>query len=264
MVQRVVDRRPRAGHPQPRHPPRHKRPQRRQCAASHGVSRLQHRKPHTGTELTQALAPYFLDWAAHPDYDNYWKQWSIEENYPNIQVPALTVAAWYDIFQGGSLRNYLGLKAHAGNESARSGQHLLMMIGGHAGGGSHIGTVDFGPAAAEYDENTVILEWYDYLFQGKQNDFATDPVKIFVMGENKWRYEDAWPLERAKSTRYFLHSSGKANSSSGDGALSAPPPNPRSPIHSPTIPLIPFPRQAAHSVAIRVHLARRPARSEGS
>ncbi len=95
------------------------------------------------------------------------------------------------------------------------------MIGGHAGGGSHIGTVDFGPAAAEYDENTVILEWYDYLFQGKQNDFATHPVKIFVMGENKWRFEDAWPLERARSTRYLLHSAGKANSSSGDGVLSA-------------------------------------------
>ena len=125
----------------------------------------------------------------------------------------------YDIFQGGSTRNYLGLKAHAGNESARSGQHLLMMIGGHAGTGSHIGTVDFGPAAAEYDEYKVILEWYDYLFLGKQNDFAAHAVKIFVMGENKWRFEDAWPLERAKSTRYLLHSEGKANSSSGDGAL---------------------------------------------
>ena len=176
-------------------------------------------KPRTGVELTHALAPYFLDWAAHTEYDSYWRQWSIEENFQNIQVPALTVAAWYDIFQGGSLRNYLGLKAHAGNEAARTGQHLLMMIGGHAGGGSHIGTVDFGPAAAEYDENTTILEWYDYLFLGKQNDFATHPVKLFVMGENKWRFENAWPLQRAKSTRYLLHSDGKANSSSGDGAL---------------------------------------------
>ena len=40
------------------------------------------------------------------------------------------------------------------------------------------------------------------------------------MGENKWRFEDAWPLDRAKSTSYLLHSNGKANSSSGDGALS--------------------------------------------
>jgi len=114
----------------------------------------------------------------------------------------------------------VGLKAHAGNEAARVGQHLLVTIGGHAGGGSHIGTVDFGPAAAEYDENKVILEWYDYLFLGKQNDFATHPIKLFVMGENKWRFEDAWPLDRAKSRRYLLHSAGKANSSSGDGALS--------------------------------------------
>ena len=177
-------------------------------------------RPRTGAELTQTLAPYFLDWAAHSDYDSYWKQWSIEENFQNIQISALTVAAWYDIFQGGSLRNYLGLKAHAGNEAARVGQHLLVTIGGHAGGGSHIGTVDFGPAAAEYDENKVILEWYDYLFLGKQNDFATHPIKLFVMGENKWRFEDAWPLDRAKSRRYLLHSAGKANSSSGDGALS--------------------------------------------
>ena len=172
---------------------------------------------------TRRLAPYFLDWLAHPTYDGYWKQWSIEENYANIQVPALTIAAWYDIFQGGSLRNYVGLKAHAGNEAARNGQRLLVTIGGHAANGQKIGDVDFGPAAADYDENAITFEWYDYLFQGKQNEFATtSPCKIFVMGENKWRNEDAWPLERAKETSYFLQSSGKANSAAGDGSLFRP------------------------------------------
>jgi putative CocE/NonD family hydrolase len=169
---------------------------------------------------TEKLAPYFLDWLAHPDYDAYWKQWSIEENYANIQVPALTIAAWYDIFQGGSLRNYLGLKAHAGNEAARSGQRLLITIGGHAGGGQKIGEVDFGTEANEFNENEITVEWYDYLFQGKQNIFAKTPVRIFVMGENKWRNEDVWPLQRAKETRYFLQSTGKANSAAGDGVLS--------------------------------------------
>jgi uncharacterized protein len=174
----------------------------------------------TGTELTRALAPYFLDWLAHPNYDDYWKQWSIEENYARIQVPALTVAAWYDLFQGGSLRNYMGLKAHAGNEAARNGQHLIVAIGGHSGFGRKVGAVDFGPDAA-FDENAVTLDWYDYLFKGKQNQFANGkPVRIFVMGENKWRDEDSWPLDRAKQTKYFLHSAGKANSASGDGALS--------------------------------------------
>ena len=47
------------------------------------------------------------------------------------------------------------------------------------------------------------------------------PVKIFVMGRNAWRDEDDWPLARAKNTRYYLHSEGKANTLSGDGVLSA-------------------------------------------
>ena len=175
----------------------------------------------SGSQMTHELAPYFLDWLAHPTYDSYWKQWSIEENYEKIQVPALTIAAWYDIFQGGSLRNFVGLKEHAGSETARSAQRLLVTIGGHAGGGRKIGDVDFGPAAMDYDENTITLDWYDYLFQGKQNQFASqNPVRIFVMGKNEWRDEPAWPLARAKQTSYFLQSAGKANSASGDGVLS--------------------------------------------
>jgi putative CocE/NonD family hydrolase len=86
-----------------------------------------------GAVLTRVLAPYFLDWLDHPAYDSYWKQWSIEENFASIQVPALTIAAWYDLFQGGSLRNYLGIKAHGGSEAARNGQRLLIAIGGHSG-----------------------------------------------------------------------------------------------------------------------------------
>ena len=173
----------------------------------------------TGADLTRTLAPYFLDWVNHPTYDSYWKQWAIDENYANIQVPALTIAAWYDIFQGGSLRNFVGLKEYAGNAAARSAQRLLVTIGGHAGTGRNIGTVDFGPAAAEYDENEITLAWYEYLFLGKQNQFAGKPVRIFVMGENKWRDEDSWPLERARSTRFDLHSSANANSTSGNGKL---------------------------------------------
>jgi putative CocE/NonD family hydrolase len=171
-------------------------------------------------DLTRQIAPYFLDWASHPLYDDYWKQWSIEEDFSRIQVPALTIAAWYDIFQGGSLRNFVGLQKNAGNEAARKGQRLLVTIGGHAGGGEKIGAVDFGPEALQYDETNITLDWYDFLFLGKQNQFASDkPVRIFVMGENKWRDEAAWPLPEAKEMKYLLRSSGKANSAAGDGVL---------------------------------------------
>ncbi len=168
---------------------------------------------------TARFAPYYLDWLDHPAYDSYWKQWAIEERYSSIQVPALTIAAWYDIFQGGSLKNYLGLKTGAGSDVARAGQRLMVIVGGHAGNGPKVGAVDFG-ADSHFDEDAVTLDWYDYLLLGRQNEFATGkPVKLFVMGENKWRDEDGWPLQRAKETHYFLRSGGKANSISGDGAL---------------------------------------------
>ena len=40
------------------------------------------------------------------------------------------------------------------------------------------------------------------------------------MGTNRWRDENEWPLARTQWQRYYLHSRGRANSASGDGALS--------------------------------------------
>jgi putative CocE/NonD family hydrolase len=178
-------------------------------------------EPPSSASLTDSLAPYFLDWLAHPSYDEYWKRWSIEEHYGDITVPALTTAAWYDIFQGGSLRNYIGMKGKAANAAARDGQRLLVIIGGHAGSGRKIGDVDFGPAAANSEEDPITLRWYDFLLKGMQNEFAKEKrVKIFVMGTNEWRQEDDWPLARARITKYFLHSTGNANSLRGAGTLS--------------------------------------------
>jgi putative CocE/NonD family hydrolase len=182
-----------------------------------------------GAEATAELAPYYLDWLAHPDYDAYWKQWSIEEHFSDIQVPALHIGGWYDIFLAGTLRNYMGIKAHGGTDEARKGQRLLVQIGGHAGFGRRIGDVEFGDDALKFPSTDVVLAWYDYLFKGVQNEFATVPVRIFVMGENKYHQESDWPPPEAKLTRYFLHSGGSANSLRGDGGLSLTPPKKETP-----------------------------------
>jgi len=199
-----------------------------QTNALHGISTLPLSeyplfplpKSSSENELLRSLAPYFLDWLAHPSYDDYWKRIAIEEHYGDIRVPSLTVAAWYDIFLGGSLRNYIGLREHAADDSARQSQRLLVTIGGHAGSSQKIGDVDFGPAAP-FDEDAVTLDWYDHLFKNAANKFAGPKrVQIFVMGSNQWRDEDDWPLARARDTKYFLHSAGKANTVTGDGLLS--------------------------------------------
>jgi uncharacterized protein len=172
---------------------------------------------------SEGLAPYFTDWLAHPDFDGYWKQWSIEDHYAQIQVPVLSFAAWYDIFLGGSLKNFVRLKTEAGTESARHGQRLEVTVGGHAGGSDNprVGAVNFGEKLP-IDEDALMLRWYDWLLKGEANGIEHEkPVKIFVMGKNEWRDEDDWPLARAKNTRYFMHSSGAANGLAGNGSLSA-------------------------------------------
>jgi len=168
------------------------------------------------------LAPYFTDWLAHPNYDDYWKPWSIEDHYAQIQVPVFSMGAWYDIFLGGTLRNYARLKNEAGTEAARRGQRLMIYVGGHAGGTAvgKIGAVDFGDKLP-FDVEEVTLRWYDSLLKGTVNEFDHEkPVRIFVMGKNDWREEIDWPLERAKATRCYLRSTKPANGLAGGGALS--------------------------------------------
>jgi len=168
------------------------------------------------------LAPYFTDWLAHPDYDDYWKPWSIEDHYSQIQVPVFSLGAWYDIFLGGTLKNFAGLRKEAGTEAARRGQRLQIYVGGHAGGSENrkVGALDFGDKLP-FDLDEAVLGWYDSLLKGvaKGSD-QQKPVRIFVMGKNEWRDEDEWPLERAKTTRYYLHSIKSANGLEGGGTLS--------------------------------------------
>jgi uncharacterized protein len=168
------------------------------------------------------VAPYFTDWLAHPNFDEYWKEISIEDHYAQIQVPVFNLGAWYDIFLGGSLKNYARLKTEASTEAARKGQRLLVFVGGHAGGwdSRKVGAVDFGEKLP-IDGSEIMLRWYDWLLKGEANGVEREkPVKIFVMGKNEWREEDDWPIARAKNTKYYLHSAGAANGIAGNGALS--------------------------------------------
>jgi len=181
------------------------------------------RYPMLGTPPASGVAPYLVDWLTHPNYSDYWKQWSIEDHYAQIRVPVFSVGAWYDIFLGGTLRNYVRLKNEAGTEIARRGQRLMIYVGGHASSGwaeEKIGAVDFGNKLP-LNVREVTLRWYDSLLKGIVNGVDHEkPVKIFVMGRNDWREEDDWPLERAKATRYYLHSTKPANGLKGGGTLS--------------------------------------------
>ena len=173
--------------------------------------------------LDSGMAKYYYDWLAHPDFDDYWKKLCIEDHHSEIDVPAMHLGGWYDIFLGGTIRNYLGMKKSGANETARGGQKLIIGPWAHGARGSTMaGRHYFGimadPAATDIDG--MHLRWFDHwLNDGKNGITEEAPVRIFVMGDDQWRDEQEWPLARAIETKYYLHSGGKANSKNGDGSL---------------------------------------------
>ncbi len=178
--------------------------------------------------LKDGLADYFYDWVDHPDYDDYWKKLCIEEHYSRITVPSLNIGGWYDIFLGGAIRNYLGMRDKGATEEARRGQKLIIGPWDHTSRGTSIvGSHYFGLAAdaGALDLDGIHFKWFDYWLKGESNGVLDDPpVRIFVMGDNVWRDEQEWPLTRAKPTDYYFHSQGQANSLNGNGSLSTEPP----------------------------------------
>lgn len=190
-------------------------------------------------------APYYFDWLDHPAEDDYWRQWKIEDQYSAMSLPSFNIGGWYDIFLGGTIRNFVGMRAQSATPESRRGQKLLIgpWFHGFPWMGNPVGEVDFGLASlgAAFDFDGLQLRWFDHWLKGIDTGILDEPpVRIFVMGTNTWRDEQEWPLARTQYTDYFFHSDGRANSLHGDGTLSTEPPtgepsdsylyNPRDPV----------------------------------
>jgi len=187
---------------------------------------------------------YFADWLAHPTYDEYWKQWSIDEDYSRIEVPALHVAGWYDVFLSGSVKNFVGMRDNAGNEHARANQRLLI------GPWFHIPWRPLGGPgenATPYSFDEWQIDWFDRHLKAEPVAGADPLVRLYVMREGKWRDFDNWPPSGTTATDYFLHSQGRANSVFGDGTLDSNVPAGEMPDVYTYDPGVPHPGPGGHS-----------------
>jgi putative CocE/NonD family hydrolase len=162
---------------------------------------------------------------AHPTLDAYWRPLCYQARLDEIDLPVLHISGWYDDEQIGTPLNFMGMAVKAPADPARHRQRLLMGPWGHRVNDSRqLGEVDFGPEAL-IDLEGYELRWLDHWVNGQDNGVGTEPpVRLFVMGQNRWRDEQEWPLARARWTSFYLHSNGHANSRFGDGALSVAPP----------------------------------------
>jgi putative CocE/NonD family hydrolase len=179
----------------------------------------------TMDERAGRSSPHWREAVTHERLDDYWRAIAYQDKYDRVGLPVLHISGWYDDEQVGTPRNYAGMVAHAATPEARANQRLLMGPWPHqVNSTSKLGEVDFGPTAI-IDLEDYQLRWFDRWLKGAANGVTEEaPVRIFVMGENRWRDEHEWPLARPRFTPFFLHSAGHANSRFGDGMLSTEPP----------------------------------------
>ena len=155
-------------------------------------------------------------------YDDYWRSIAPKERHAQITVPALNIGGWYDLFLGGTIANYTGMKQHGATEAARRPR---LMIGPWAHGdtfGWFTGrSYGFASNYLAIDPTALHLRWFDRHLKGIDNGLDDEPpVRLFIMGIDEWRDEQDWPLPDTGFTPYYLHSDGHANTAAGDGTLS--------------------------------------------
>ena len=165
------------------------------------------------------LIDHYREWLQHPALDDYWERWRIESQYEQLDVAALHIGGWYDIFLEGTLRNFVGMRTKGKTARARHKQRLVVGPWLHGLFDRVVGEVDFGPGVLldAVDLGGLHLDWFDQCLRDQPESAA--PVRIFVMGANVWRSENEWPLARAVPTRYYVTNGGGANNLRGDGQL---------------------------------------------
>ncbi|HEV7565950.1 MAG TPA: CocE/NonD family hydrolase, partial [Microbacteriaceae bacterium] len=146
-----------------------------------------------------SMLPAWGEWLRHPARDDYWVARSVSEHFDRIDVPALHVSGWFDLFHRGTIENFRGLTARGVAE-----QSIIIGPWAHAVAYDALGEVDFGgaAAAAALDMTRIQLDWFRQFLTDESDGPRRAPVTVFVMGANVWRDETAWPPERATLTTF--------------------------------------------------------------
>jgi len=187
----------------------------------------------------EKLPQYVLDWLDHSDPGEYWSSMDVSRSVDRILVPALHISGWYDLYLKGSIEGFVELTRSGGSEIARRHQYLVAGPWVHIPWGDRAGAADLGREAL-LDTDSLLLRWFNHWLKDS-GEFANEPrVRHFVLGENQWRSADVLP-ESADYVLY-LHCSSKANSSKGDGILSAIAPEKDEPcdvfVYDPEVPVL--------------------------
>lgn len=143
-----------------------------------------------------------------------WDHLNIDGKYGRVEAPTFHIGGWYDCFIGETLRQYAAMKERAGEAGMRP-PRLMVGPWTHGAFGSTFGDLDFGIGSSGFflnyrgDLTDAHLRWFDATLKGEESALdSTPPVRVFVMGENRWRGYEEWPPPGARQEDWHLRSGG--------------------------------------------------------
>ena len=154
-------------------------------------------------------------WKGHPTYDDFWTYYDVRPKAQDITAPAIHMGAWFDIFQQGTIDNFV-TRQKSGGKGAKGNQRLIITPHGHgkyAEGVTYTLPDDVGALHVSHHRRA----FYDYWLKGEQDDIATmPPVYYYTLGDDtnpdapgmEWRTAQTWPPFPTKATPYYLAEEG--------------------------------------------------------
>ncbi|MBS1894912.1 MAG: CocE/NonD family hydrolase [Actinobacteria bacterium] len=194
--------------------------------------------------------PWYREWVTRGEPDDpYWKARDLSGRLASIDVPALLVGGWYDIFLDGTLAAF---EALAGRDPAVGPTRLVLGPWSHGPWADLVGDADVG-AATGFEGVAVDREqiaFFRHCLTPGGPAVGEPEIRYHVMFDGSgWRESVGWPPRPATASTLFLRGGGLANTATGDGRLSPTPPRSDPPDIYAYDPLTPVPAIGGHASA---------------
>jgi putative CocE/NonD family hydrolase len=153
--------------------------------------------------------PYWKVFAAHPDYDDYWRARNLLPHLHRTAPAVMTVGGWFDAED-----LYGALQTYRAVERLNPGITNFLVMGPWSHGGwarnegERLGNVRFGGKQSAWYRENVEFRFFETFLR----DAKFDPLPeafVFETGANRWRTFAEWPPKATAPARLFLCGDGR-------------------------------------------------------
>ncbi len=187
------------------------------------------------TKYFHGKVPTWNDFAAHPDYDAFWKRQTMIPHIKSVKVPTLNVAGWWDQEDFyGPIRIYDALEKNDPDKR----DFLVVGPWNHGGwsrqAGDRLGPISFDAATAKHFRDRIQAPWFAYYLKD-QGKLDQPEALTFEAGSNTWRRWDAWPPKNNTEDKRLYFGAGESLSfdppqDAGEGSFDAYVSDPAHPV----------------------------------